>query len=280
MATLGIIAGGGELPIAIAESVQAGGDKVFIIAIDGMADKADVAPFSHEWSGIGQWGKTMDALHKAGCEKLVLAGRVTRPEWRSVSVDTRGAIAVLKIARAALMGDDSLMRTVIGLLEKEGFTLIGTAEAAPNLIAPEGLYGRHKPDAQAEADIAHARKIVRAMGELDIGQAAVVCEGLALAVEAAEGTDAMMARLKELPTNVRGTEKNRRGVLVKAPKPQQEKRVDLPVIGIRTVEQAAAAGLVGIAIEAGSSLLMRKSRLVEAADRLGLFVMGFAKEPS
>ena len=135
--------------------------------------------------------------------------------------------------------------------------------------------GRHKPDAQALADIGQAREVVRRMGELDIGQAAAVAEGLVLAVEAAEGTDAMLERLTHLSKNLRGTAQKRRGVLVKAPKPAQERRIDLPVIGVRTIELASAAGLAGVAVEAGAALLMRKSKIVEAADRLGLFVMAF-----
>jgi len=164
---------------------------------------------------------------------------------------------------------------MLAIFEKEGFRVIGTAEAAPNLIADAGIYGKYKPDAQALADIAKAREVVRALGQLDIGQAAAVADGLVLAVEAAEGTDAMLERLTSLPNNLRGTSRKRRGVLVKAPKPAQERRVDLPVIGLRTIELASAGGLAGVAVEAGAALLMRKAKLVEEADRAGLFVMAF-----
>jgi DUF1009 family protein len=116
---------------------------------------------------------------------------------------------------------------------------------------------------------------VRQLGALDIGQAVAVADGLVLAVEAAEGTDAMLARLPALSANLRGTPEKRRGVLLKAPKPAQERRVDLPVIGVRTIELAAAGGLAGVAVEAGSALLMRRAKIAEAADRLGLFVMAF-----
>jgi DUF1009 family protein len=278
MAALGIIAGGGELPVSIAEAARTRGEAIFVIAIDGMADKGEFESYPHAWVGIGQLGKTLDLLKKAGCDRLTFAGRVTRPEWKSISLDARGMMAVAKVAASALLGDDNLMRTALGLFEQEGYRVIGTADAAPDLIATAGIYGRHKPDAQAEKDMARAARVVRAIGALDIGQAAAVAGGLVLAVEAAEGTDAMLARLKDLPLNLRGSEKNRRGVLLKAPKPKQERRVDLPVIGVRTVELAAAGGLCGIAIEAGSSLIMRKSRLIEAADHLGLFVMGYTAD--
>lgn len=273
MATLGIIAGGGELPLAIAESARDAGRDVFILALSG-ADEG-LSRFPLENTGIGELGKSLSLLKKHACEEVTFAGRVSRPEWSDLKLDARGALALPKVAAAALKGDDALMRAMLAIFEKEGFRVVGTADAAPDLIASAGIYGRHKPDPQAQADIAQARVVVRRMGELDIGQAAAVADGLVLAVEAAEGTDAMLERLPLLSKNLRGTPQKRRGVLVKAPKPGQERRVDLPVIGVRTIELASAGGLSGIAVEAGGALIMRKSRIVEAADRLGLFVMAF-----
>ena len=273
MATLGIIAGGGELPLAIAESARDAGRDVFILALSG-ADEG-LSRFPLENTGIGELGKSLSLLKKHACEEVTFAGRVSRPEWSDLKLDARGALALPKVAAAALKGDDALMRAMLAIFEKEGFRVVGTADAAPDLIASAGIYGRHKPDPQAQADIAQARVVVRRMGELDIGQAAAVADGLVLAVEAAEGTDAMLERLPLLSKNLRGTPQKRRGVLVKAPKPGQERRVDLPVIGVRTIELASAGGLSGVAVEAGAALIMRKSRIVEAADRLGLFVMAF-----
>jgi DUF1009 family protein len=273
MGTLGIIAGGGELPLAIAESVAGSGRQVFVLGLSGAEDA--LSTFPREDAGIGELGKSFQLLRKHGCDEITFAGRVSRPEWNAIKLDARGVLALPKVVAAALKGDDALMRTMIGMFEKEGFRVIGTADAAPGLIAPAGVYGKIQPATQALADIAQAREIIRRLGELDIGQAAVVCEGLVLAVEAAEGTDAMLERLTALSKNLRGTADKRRGVLVKAPKPGQERRVDLPVIGMRTIELAAAGGLAGVAVEAGAALLMRKAKLVETADRLGLFVMAF-----
>jgi len=273
MATLGIIAGGGELPLAIAEAACDAGREVFILGLPG-AD-AGLSAFDREDPGIGELGRSLNLLKKHGCEEITFAGKVSRPEWSALKVDARGALSLPKVLAAALKGDDFLMRTLLGIFEKEGFRVVGTAEAAPSLIARAGIYGRHKPGSQMLSDIAQAREVVRRMGELDIGQAAAVCDGLVLAVEAAEGTDAMLERLVQLPKNLRGTPEKKRGVLVKAPKPAQERRVDLPVIGTRTIELCAAAGLAGVAVQAGASILMRKSKIIEAADKLGLFVMGF-----
>ncbi|HEY5337360.1 MAG TPA: UDP-2,3-diacylglucosamine diphosphatase LpxI, partial [Rhizomicrobium sp.] len=261
------------LPVAIAESAREAGRDVFVLAMSG-ADEA-LAAYPREDVGIGELGKSFALLKKHNCDEVTLAGRVARPEWNAIRLDTRGVMALPKVVAAALKGDDAIMRTMIGMFEKEGFRIVGTADAAPNLIARAGIYGRHRPDAQAQADIAKAREVIHRMGELDIGQAAAVCDGLVLAVEAAEGTDAMLERLTYLPKNLRGTAEKRRGVLVKAPKPNQDRRIDLPVIGTRTIELAAAGGLVGIAIEAGGALVMRKAKLVDAADRLGLFVVAF-----
>ena len=154
--------------------------------------------------------------------------------------------------------------------------LFRSAEAAHGLLAPLGPLGGRRPKGHVQDDIEKGRAVVQAMGEHDIGQAAVVCDGLVLAVEAAEGTDAMLERVALLPVNLRGTPQGRRGVLVKAPKPKQERRIDLPVIGVHTVERVASAGLAGIAVEAGGALIVTRQTVAEAADRLGVFVCGFA----
>jgi DUF1009 family protein len=273
MTVLGIIAGSGELPLAVAESARDSGRDIFVLSLPG-AEEA-LSRFPGEPAGVGELGKSISLLKQNRCDAITFAGRVSRPDWRALKLDARGALALPKIVAAALKGDDALMRAVLGVFEKEGFRVMGTAEAAPDLIASPGVYGRHVPDAQTLEDIRLARAVVRRLGELDIGQAVAVADGLVLAVEAAEGTDAMLQRLPQLPKNLRGTAENRRGVLVKAPKPGQDRRVDLPVIGVRTITLAAEGGLSGVAVEAGAALIMRKAKIVETANALGLFVMAF-----
>lgn len=275
---LGIIAGGGELPLAIARAAEADGRSVFVLALDGMAAAGDVAGFPHAFVSLGELGKAIKLLREAACSEVTLAGKVGRPEFSKLKVDMRGALALPKVVAAAAKGDDALLRAMIGIFENEGFRLVGSTDAAGTLAAPPGPIGRLKPGPEHEADIRQAVKVVLTMGELDIGQAAAVCEGLVLAVEAAEGTDAMLQRVAGLPAALRGTADRRKGVLVKGVKPGQERRVDLPVIGVRTIELAAAAGLAGIAVEAGAALIVNRERVTEAADRLGLFVFGFAPE--
>src|SRR6185437_14894517 len=170
--------------------------------------------------------------------------------------------------------DDALLRSVVDMFEREGMRVVGAAEAAPDLIAKAGVFGRVQPNAENTGDIALAFKVARAMGEFDVGQAAIVCANLTLAVEAAEGTDAMIARIVNLPEHLRGTKSKLRGVLVKAPKPIQDGKTDLPVIGVHTVRNAHAAALAGIAVEAGGALIVDREAVVSEADRLGMFVIG------
>ena len=274
-APLGIFASGGDLPFAIAESAREAGRDVFVVALTGSAGEW-VNAFPHEWVSLGEAGKVIKALHGAGCVEVVLAGKLARPKFRDIKLDAKAVLIAPRLIAAARKGDDALLRAVGEHFEREGFRLVGVHEAAPGLLAQSGVMGRIKPSSDDEEDIAVAFKVVRAMGTLDIGQAAVVCEGLTLAVEAAEGTDAMIARVASLPEHLRGTAEKRRGVLVKAAKPIQDRRIDLPVIGVQTVRNAAAVGLKGIALEAGGALVVGRSAVIAEADKLGLFVAGVA----
>ncbi|HEY0281782.1 MAG TPA: UDP-2,3-diacylglucosamine diphosphatase LpxI [Rhizomicrobium sp.] len=273
---LGIVAGGGELPLAIAESARENGREVFVVGLLGSADEW-VSSYPHEWASLGEVGKVIKALHTHDCAEVLLAGKLERPNFSSLKLDAKGVLAVPRVIAAARKGDDALLRAVVDLFEREGFHIVGTSEAAPGLLAPPGQIGRIAPSEESEADIVSAFRIVRAMGALDIGQAAIVCGGLALAVEAAEGTDAMVARIASLPEHFRGTPARRRGVLAKAPKPIQDRKTDLPVIGVQTVQGAAAVGLAGIAVEAGGALILGKRAVIEEADKLGLFLVGVAR---
>ena len=277
MSALGIIAGGGDLPVAIAESALEAGRAVFVVALRGSADEG-IARFPHEWAGIGEVGKTLKLLRTHDCSDVILVGRVARPRFSDIKVDTKGLMLLPKVIAAARQGDDALLRTLVSSFEAEGFHTVGVEEAAPGLIAQVGTLGRMKASDEIAGDIALAVKVVRTLGALDIGQAAAVCDGLVLAVEAAEGTDAMIARVAGLPDAIRGTPDKRRGVLVKALKPAQDRKTDLPVIGVATVRNVAAAGLAGIAIEAGRSLVINRRGIVEAADAAGIFVVAFPPE--
>jgi hypothetical protein len=270
---LGILAGGGDLPRAVAESVRDSGGSVFVVALRGMCGEW-AENFSHDWVSLGEPGRALKALKTADADRVLLAGRVDRPKFSELKLDTKGVMVMPKLLVAARQGDDALLRLLVALFEVEGFRALGVAQAAPGLVASEGPLGRFKPGDDEKADIARAFEIVRALGALDVGQAAVVCDGLALAVEAAEGTDRMIARVGQLRESLRGTLDRKRGVLVKALKPTQDAKTDMPVIGRETVQRAAEVGLAGIALEAGKSLIVDKRAVRDEADRLGLFVTG------
>jgi len=278
MEPLGIIAGGGDLPIAIAQCAREAGRRVFIAGLRGIAC-SEVESFEHAWVSIGETGRTFRLLHEHECRDILLAGKVARPHWADIKLDTKGMLQLPKVMAAALKGDDALLRSFVGILEGEGFRVVSAAEAAPALLSPEGVLGRIKASAQDRADIELARRTVAALGALDVGQAAIVADGLVLAVEAAEGTDAMIARIANLPSNLRGVAGKPKGVLLKAKKPTQDGRTDLPVIGALTIANAAAVSLAGIAVEAGQSLIVNRPAVVEAADRAGLFLIGFPRTP-
>jgi DUF1009 family protein len=274
MSSLGIIAGGGELPIAIAEC--ASGSGVFIAALQGMADPG-VENFAHAWVSLGEAGKILRLFREQGCRDILLAGKVSRPKWADLKFDAKGAMLLPKVVAAGLKGDDSILRLLVNSIESEGFRIVSAAEAAPALVAPAGVLGRIQPSEQDNSDIALAAEIVRRLGELDVGQAAAVCEGLVLAVEAAEGTDAMIARVGTLSENLRGVPGKPRGVLAKAPKPTQDRKTDLPVIGVETVRRVASVGLRGIALEAGGALIVNRPAVVAEADAAKVFVLGYER---
>ncbi len=273
MTSLGLICGGGDLPRAVAESARASGRPVFVVALRGMCGEW-VEEFPHDWVSLGEPGRALKALSRAGAADILLAGRVERPKFSELKLDAKGIMILPRVVAAARQGDDALLRVLVGLFEEAGFRAVSVAEAAPGLVADEGPLGGILPNGDHKADIVRAFAIVRALGALDVGQAAAVCEGLALAVEAAEGTDAMIARVGQLRDNMRGTPQKRRGVLVKALKPTQDAKTDMPVIGAETVRRAAEVGLAGIALEAGKSLIVDKRAVAAEADRLGLFVVG------
>lgn len=264
---LGIIAGGGELPARLVAVCRVVGKPFFVIALDGHADQGVTEGVPHIWSRLGAAGTMLRALREAGVTDLVMAGRVRRPSFAELRPDWRAARLFARIGAKAL-GDDGLLRAVAQELELEGFRVLAAQDVLADLLTPVGVLGRIVPDEGARIDIDHGMRVARGLGALDVGQAVVVQQGLVLGVEAIEGTDALIERCGPLRRTGPG------GVLVKMCKPQQDGRLDLPTIGPVTVEKAAAAGLRGIAAEAGATLALDRDAVVAAADRLGLFVIG------
>jgi DUF1009 family protein len=273
MTKLGLIAGGGRLPVEIAEHCRRTARPLFVVRLKGLA-APELAAFDGAEVGLAELGKCLKALRSAECAAVCLAGRVARPDFAKLAPDLRGLAALPGAIAAGRKGDDALLRFLIGEFEKEGFVVEGADAVITDLTLPAGALGRVRPQGGDMDDVRQALQVARAVGELDIGQGAVVCDGLVLAVEAQEGTDAMLARLTALPAHLRGAPDARRGVLAKAPKPIQDARVDMPTIGPGTVRGAAAAGLAGIVGEAGRLIVLDKARTVAVADELGVFILG------
>jgi DUF1009 family protein len=270
---LGIIAGRGPLPCVLAESAAARGLPLHIVAIRGEA-REEIERFPHTWIKWGEIGKMFAALDTNGCGDLVIIGGVNRPDLANVRFDL-GAIRTLPfLLSLGKGGDDHVLSRIVRFFEDKGYRVHGAGDVAPELLAGEGTLGDKAPSAEDRADIEAAFRVVGALGRLDVGQAVVVVKGHVLAVEAAEGTDAMLARCAELRELGRARRRTRAGVLVKAPKPGQEERVDLPTIGPDTVNKAAAAGLAGIAVAAGQVLMAERAATIEAANQHGLFLLG------
>ncbi len=270
-AKLGIVAGGGGLPGRLIAACRECRRDVFVIALEGITDRDGLDGAAHAWVHLGALERMIGLLREAAVEEVVLAGPVPRPSLRTLRLDKR-ALKRLVGLRPGALGDDRLLSLIVDELEGEDFRVVGVDTILTDLLAPEGAVGALEPDADARVDIAAGVRVARALGALDVGQAVVVQHGVVLGVEAIEGTDALLARCRDLRRDGPG------GVLVKLKKPGQERRADLPTIGPDTVANARAAGLSGIAVEAGNALIVDRTKVAEAADAGGLFVVGIVPE--
>jgi DUF1009 family protein len=273
---LALICGGGSLPLAVANFVSGRGRPVVLFPIHGAADETEVERFPHHWIYIGQIGKFLRLARAAGCRDLVFIGSLVRPSIWQVHPDLVGLSFLPRVLTAFRGGDNHLLSSMGKLLEQEGFHMLGAHEVAPEILVPEGALGRTQVSERDRADINLGFDYLRAAGPFDVGQAVVVAGKHVLAVEAAEGTDQLLARVAELRANGRVRSAVGTGVLVKAPKRGQDLRFDMPSIGPLTVEGVARAGLAGIAVVAGSTIIAEPDQLVAAADRANIFVLGAA----
>ncbi|MEP1230052.1 MAG: UDP-2,3-diacylglucosamine diphosphatase LpxI [Litorimonas sp.] len=269
---LGLIAGGGALPKYVEVAAREMGAPITIAALHPFANKEDytAAKALH----IGQLGKAFKMFKAARCTHVCMAGLVSRPDFSQIKPDLKAMTKLPSIIRAAGQGDDALLRHMMGLFEDEGFKIISPQELCSDLLLTEGVIGEIEFQAEHRDDALKACEIAREIGKLDIGQAAIVSRGVTLAVEAQEGTDAMLERVELLAEHMRGVPNKRCGVLAKLIKPSQDRRVDLPVIGPETIRRAARAGLAGIVAVAGEAFVLDREEVIELADEAGLFIVG------
>ncbi len=270
MPKLGIIAGGGAAPQRLIETCRKLGRPFFVVCLEGQAEPGFAEDVAHAWIHLGAFGKLKALAESEALKEVVLIGRVRRPSLAELKPDWLALKLLPKIGLGAF-GDDALMRAVGKAIEDEvNVRVIGAHEVFSDLLTPVGQLGRTAPDEDTRRDIARGIEVAAALGRLDVGQAAVVQQGIVLGVEGIEGTDALIARCGGLRREGPG------GVLVKIAKPQQDVRFDLPTIGPDTVAAVVKAGLRGIAIEAGRSLLIEREKTIEMADQAGLFVIGLS----
>ena len=275
---LAIIAGGGMLPRYVADAARARGENPYIFSLRDESGE-DWSGYDHETVSIANHTAIGSAFRREGVGRAVLSGWVRRrPEWRDIRAPLKTLLIIPSVVRTLLQGgDDTVLKMVIRLIEAEGVRVVGVHEIVPDLLGTEGPLGRLEPDTAAQVDIAAASAAALALGRLDVGQGAVAIGGRVVALEGAEGTDGMLERVAELRAAGRISQR-RKGVLVKLCKPGQDLRADLPSIGIETVRRAKAAGLAGIAVEAGRSLVLERTAVVADADAEGLFVTGILPE--
>ena len=262
------------MPFAVADSLTARGINPVVFALKGACDPQAAERFRHHWISVGQLGRAEKLFRAENCRDLVFIGTLVRPALSEIRLDWATVRVLGRVWAAFRGGDDHLLSGIGDILEQDGFRMLGIKDVAPDVLMPQGCVTRMSPDASSAADIARGRDVLRALSPFDIGQAAVVIDGHVVAVEDIEGTDGLLARVARLRADGRIRAKTARGVLVKAPKSGQDLRFDLPTIGPRTVEAAAAAKLAGIAVVAGNTIVVEPQGVIEAADAAGLFVTG------
>ena len=264
---LGMIAGGGMMPVEIIRHCIRTEREIFVVGIEPYACEEELKDVSHIFAKIGEAGKMLKALAKNNVQDVVLAGGIKRPSFKEMIPDWEGAKIMARLA-IKKMSDDNMFRAVIDEIERHGYKVVGIEEVVPGMMFSEGIYGKVKPTTEDMDDIRRGIKVAKALGAVDVGQAAVVQEGMVLAVEAIEGTDMMLSRAATVK------KKGKAPVMVKVLKPGQDMRVDLPAIGLQTVEQLKKYGIKGIAVEAGGILLIERDAVIRMADESGIFIIG------
>jgi DUF1009 family protein len=275
---LAIVAVGGALPYEVAAAATASGRKVLVIALEGEFDQR-LRTFPLTVVKWGQVGRVRQLIDDHGAREVVLIGSVQkRPDFSSMGLDFGTLKLMPRILKSMIGGDDAVLANVVQFLEEGGPRVIGAHEVAPDLVAAAGHVAGPRPSSSAMADARLALNAAKAIGALDIGQAAVAVDGRVVALEAAEGTDAMIERVGHLHAIGRAKWSGRAGVLAKRAKPQQDLRVDMPVIGPRTIEAAAKAGLAGVAIEPGRVMIAERGETIAVAERTGTFIVADSGE--
>jgi DUF1009 family protein len=272
---LAILCGAGAFPLEVAREAREAGREPFLVGVVGATDSA-IEAYPHVWVRMGEVGKLFSALRARAIAEMVIIGAMARPEFADLRLDWGAVKRAAGLAQLFRRGDNGLLAGLAAIIEREGIRIVGAHDVAPRLLAPFGPFGARAPSPEDETDIALGVRMLDALSSFDAGQGAVVAAGRVLAIEAAEGTDAMLARVAGMRANGRLRFAGPAGVLVKASKRGQDLRLDMPAIGPKTIEGAARAQLRGAAVAAGRVLVVDRERMARDADTASLFVAGFA----
>ncbi len=264
---LGVIAGGGSLPERLLQVCDDKKLDIFVVGFEGQTDPLVIKDRNHIWSRLGAAGQIIKTLKAHNIQDLVLIGSIRRPSLAELRPDLKTAEFFARIGMRAL-GDDGLLAALRKELERDGFHIHGVHEFAHDLLTGEGVMGKVKPGKAHMIDIERGVEVSQTLGKLDVGQSVIVQQGIVIGVEAIEGTDELIERSKHLRRKGEG------GVLVKTCKPQQDRDFDLPTIGPQTVRLAVQAGLSGIAVHAGHSIVIDPAEVVKLANKHKIFVTG------
>ncbi len=265
---LGIIAGGGELPVKLIEACRGQNIKFCVVALENQTDKETIENTEHFWARLGATTFILNKLKSLGVNELVMVGGIKRPSLFEMRPDFRTVKLIFKLGKK-WFGDNNLLSAISDELEKDGFKISGVDKFIDNLLAPAGLITKHAP---SDIDLKHIEtgiKLSQELGVKDIGQAIVIEDGVELASEDINGTDDLIKRCIDLKS------KDKNQILVKTCKPQQSLKVDLPTIGINTVNNVINAGFKGIVIQAGKTIMLDKNEIIKEADKAGIFILGF-----
>lgn len=274
---LAILCGAGAFPLEVAKDLSLAGREPFLVGVVGTTDSA-IEAYPHVWVYMGEVGKLFAALRQRAIAEMVIIGAMTRPDFADLRLDWGAVKRAAELAQLFRRGDNGLLVGLAAIFEREGIRIVGAHEAAPRLVAPVGPLGARVGSPEDEMDIALGARLLEVLSAFDAGQGAVVASGRVLAIEAAEGTDAMLLRVAEMRSQGRLRVAGPAGVLVKAPKRGQDLRLDMPAIGPSTIQNAAAAQLRGAAVAAGRVLVVDRVRCAREADAAGLFAIGFSHE--
>ena len=270
--TLGIFAGGGQLPARLARACEQSGITPFIIGFKGHTDPDLVHNRNHLWTRLGRAGQVITCLKSRNIRHIAFAGGIKRPGLSEIRPDWRAARLFMRTGFGAL-GDDGLLKAIRRELEAEGFTIHGVQDFIGDILADAGAISNYEPDEHHWTDIHAGLRIARTLGDVDVGQAVVMQDGLCLGVEAIEGTDALIRRCGQLKRHGKYAP-----VLIKVSKPDQDRDMDLPTIGPETIENAYQAGFAGVVIEAGHTIVLGADEIARQGDRYKMFVHGVSAD--